>query len=83
MMDTEEFEPDIFFFDSPGEKVDSSKKKKKKKKGKAKKVEYEKTMETCPKSPYKCKNHPSDNLRLKKPSKNPPNCKSCGIKLDG
>lgn len=83
MMDTEEFEPDIFFFDSPSQKVETNKKKKKKKKAKNKKVEFEKTMESCPKSPYKCKNHPSDSLRLKKATKNPPNCKSCGIKLDG
>lgn len=80
-MDCEDFEPDIFLFDSPSEVPE--KKKNKPKKGKKKKVEYEKTMESCPKSPYKCKTHTTENLRLKATIKNPPNCKSCGIKLEG
>lgn len=40
-------------------------------------------MVNAPQSPFKCKSHTTQNLRLRRVEKNPPLCKSCGFKCEG
>lgn len=56
----------------------------KKKKKTNKKEDYSRSIQKCPSSPFKCKTHTAEKLRLKCfDNNNPPNCRSCGIKLEG